>query len=101
MNLTDHQRNVLEIIFRGNPDGTFVDIDQILERVARRTSKPSLQFTLRSLIEKHLVMKQIRERRRSRCRTVYSPTAESYATLRQEVDKAAEQLAALFSSEED
>ena len=96
MHLTDHQRNVLEIVFRGNPDGTFVDIDQILERVFRRTTKQSMQFTLRSLIEKQLIMKQYRERRRLRSRIVYSPTAESYATLRQELDKTAEQLASLF-----
>lgn len=99
LHLTDHQRNVLEIIFRGNPDGTFVDIDQILERVIHRTSKPSIQFTLRSLISKNLVMKQYRERRRNRSRVVYSPTAESYATLRGELDRTAEQLAALFGED--
>jgi predicted transcriptional regulator len=96
MHLTDHQRDVLEVIFRGNTDGTFVDMDQILERVERRTTKQSMQFTLRSLIAKNLIMKHRRERRRLRSRIVYSPTAESYSTLRAELDKTAEQLAALF-----
>jgi predicted transcriptional regulator len=96
MQLTEHQRDVLEIIFRGNPDGTFVDMDQILERVTRRTSKESMQFTLRSLVAKKLVMKHQRERRRFRSRVVYSPTAECYQTLRNELDRTAEQLASLF-----
>jgi predicted transcriptional regulator len=98
MQLTDHQRDVLEVIFRGNPDGTFVDMDQILERIQRRTTKQSMQFTLRSLITKNLIMKHRRERRRMRSRIVYSPTTESYNTLRKELDKTAEQLAAIFGN---
>jgi predicted transcriptional regulator len=98
MHLTDHQRDVLEVIFRGNPDGTFVDMDQILERIDRRTTKQSMQFTLRSLVEKGLIMKHNRERRRLRSRIVYSPTAESYTRLRQELDRTAEQLASLFGN---
>lgn len=98
MYLTEHQRNVLEIIFRGNPDGTFVDMDQILERITKRTTKQAMQFTLRSLSVKDLIMKHERQRRRLRSRIVYSPTAGSYEKLRQELDKTAEQLATLFGN---
>jgi predicted transcriptional regulator len=98
MNLTEHQRDVLEILFRANPDGSFVDMDQLLERTKNRTSKESMQFTLRSLIAKQLIMKHPRVRRRNRSRIVYSPTTEAYARLREEMTRSHAALAAIFES---
>jgi predicted transcriptional regulator len=96
--LTPHQRNVLEIIFRGNQNGSFVDLDQILDRVERRTTKAAMQFVIRALIKKDLIIKHSREIRRGKSRMVYSPSVSCYERLRADMEKTASQLAALFES---
>lgn len=75
MQLTDKQIEQMKVIVTGNPDGSVVDLDQILERLSYGPSKQSFQFSLRALINKGLVLKGIRESRRGRERQTIIPTA--------------------------
>ena len=76
--MTSKQWDVLTIIVNGNGEveGNFipVDLDQILERQSYISTKQSLQFILRSLVEKGLIEKGGMENRRDRQRRLYFPT---------------------------
>jgi DNA-binding PadR family transcriptional regulator len=74
MRLTEKQIEQLRVICPGNPDGTDLDIDQILESMNYTPSKQSFQFSLRALINKGLVVKGVREVRRGRERQTITPT---------------------------
>lgn len=74
MHLTTKQLSLLKVITAANPDGKPVDMDQILERLDYETSKQSLQFSLRALIEKALIEKGPREVRRARERQTIQAT---------------------------
>lgn len=74
MHLTEKQIEQLRVICPGNPDGSDVDIDEVLERMSYQTSKQSFQFSLRALIKKGLVEKGVRESRRGRERQTLKPT---------------------------
>ena len=75
MGLTTKQRSLMEVIVAGNDDGTNVDIDQILERLPYETTKESLQFSLRALVNKGCIQKMPSEIRRTRRRIIYAATA--------------------------
>lgn len=75
MRLTEKQIEQLRVIGPGNPDGSDVDIDEILERLSYTTTKQSFQFSLRALINKGLVEKGPRVVRRGRERQTIKPTA--------------------------
>lgn len=76
--VTPWMLEVLGIIVRGNEDGSFCDLDQVIERVSRPTSKQSMQFTIRSMVERDLIVKKNFERRRHRRRVVLAPTTTGY-----------------------
>lgn len=76
--LTDKQRSVLDVIKKGNSDGTNVDIDQILERIEYTTTKESLQFSLRFLIKRGLIMKVGLQLRRGKNRVIYQAMGKAY-----------------------
>ncbi len=75
MGLTTKQRSLMEVIVVGNDDGTNVDLDQILDLLPYKTTKESLQFSLRALVEKGCIQKMPSEIRRARRRIVYAATA--------------------------
>lgn len=75
MRLTEKQIEQLRVICPGNPDGSYVDLDEVLERLNYRTTKQSFQFSLRALITKGLVVKGPRETRRGRDRQTLIPTS--------------------------
>lgn len=79
MRLTEKQIEQMQVISAGNPDGSPVDIDEIIERLSYRPSKHSYQFSLRALIEKGLVEKSARVSRRGRERQTITPTATGFA----------------------
>ena len=81
MRFTDKQREIMSLLIRANPDGTFLDIDQLIESLSYRTSKESLQFSIRTLIKHGMVTKAEREIRRARCRTVLVPTGLGYSAF--------------------
>jgi hypothetical protein len=75
MSLTAKQMEVLLLVSKKNEDESFVDLDQILERVTYTTNKPSMQFIIRNLIEdKKLIQKEGFVVRRDRKRVVFRTT---------------------------
>lgn len=86
MNLTAKQTQILMVLIRANPDGTFCDIDQLLERLESdyrwKTTKPSLQFSIRSMISAKTIRRAGSEQRRGRIRTVLAPTVIGYQIMR-------------------
>jgi predicted transcriptional regulator len=81
VNLTDKQHSVLTTVVKGNLDGSFVDLDQLIEQVDYKTTKEAIQFVIRSLIKKGLMEKKTTEKRRGRRRAVLGATPEGYAFL--------------------
>ncbi|NTX17943.1 hypothetical protein [Burkholderia cepacia] len=84
MNLTVKQIEIMKVVVAGNAaDATWspADIDQILERLPYRTTKESLQFSLRAL-EKHcLIDRGATEHRRGRVRRLVAPTPTGSAVI--------------------
>lgn len=74
---TAKQVDVLENILKGAENGDFIDTDQLLDRLSYETSKKSLQFTIRFLVNRGLVEKKNREIRRGRLRAVYALTPDA------------------------
>lgn len=85
MNLTTKQTQILTVLIKANPDGTFCDIDQLLERLESehdwKTSKPSIQFSIRAMIKAKTICRASSERRRGRIRTVLAPTGLGYQVM--------------------
>ncbi|MFM0095663.1 hypothetical protein PQQ87_08620 [Paraburkholderia nemoris] len=68
LRLTKKQIELMSIIIRKNEDGSAVDLDQILARLSYVTTKQSLQFSIRALVAKRLIVKQELEKRGSHAR---------------------------------
>lgn len=79
--LSAKQYNTLKLIVKCNPDGSLVDIDQLLDRVPHKPTKQALQFTIRQLVELKLIEKRDTEYRREARRIVYSGTMLGYTTV--------------------
>ena len=65
--LTDKQYKILTVICEGNgfnDDKTFepCDLDELIERLAYRTKKASMQFSIRALITRGFITKGSRQR---------------------------------------
>lgn len=73
--LTAKQVQLISTLAAGNSDGSEVDLDQLLERLPYRTSKESLQFSVRALAKRGLVAKKGQELRRGRLRRLLALTA--------------------------
>ena len=74
MHLTLKQIELLNTIGRRNPDGGAIDLDQLIERLAYKPTKQSVQFSIRALIAHGLIQKDAPEKRRGRTRTLISLT---------------------------
>lgn len=78
MRMTTKQTKILGCLCDKNADGSEVDLDQLLEALRAEyhweTTKPSLQFSLRRLIEGGLVTKLNRQIRRGRLRAILTIT---------------------------
>lgn len=74
MRLTDNQLKILRILADKNPDGSDVDLDQLLDKLAMEydwvTTKAALQWSLRQLINLELVERMDKEIRRKRARRI-------------------------------
>lgn len=74
MRLTDNQLKILKILLDKNTDNSYVDLDQLLDKLAMEydwvTSKAALQWSLRQLIKLELVERLGTELRRQRSRRV-------------------------------
>lgn len=79
MKYTDKQLAIMSVIAEGNGvnvvgDFVPVDIDQLLERLPYKTSKQSMQFSIRTLIKHGALTKGETDSRRGRKRRVYIAT---------------------------
>lgn len=72
---------MLEAISLGGSDGELPDIDQILTNLSYDTTKESLQFSIRKLVEKELIEKKELEPRRGKIRRVISLTQAGYEVI--------------------
>lgn len=77
--LTANQFEVLRLVVVGNPGSSDpsdfnCDIDQVLERLSRQTTKQALQFTIRSLVHNGMMVKVPRVQRRGRLRVTFEAT---------------------------
>ncbi len=74
MRMTSKQVILLTCLADKNPDGTELDLDQLLDKLKDdhkwETTKPSLQFSIRTLVAEGVVEKAPREKRRNRQRAV-------------------------------
>jgi hypothetical protein len=78
MILTTKQTQILDAILRGNPDGSWLDLDQLLEKLPYKTTKGSMQFSIRALVKHALIDKKPLELRRGQSRVVFAPTGRAY-----------------------
>jgi hypothetical protein len=72
MRLTENQMKILTVLNAKNEDGSYVDLDQLLDVLAVEydwvTSKAALQWSLRQLMKLDLVERLGTELRRNRAR---------------------------------
>lgn len=97
MNLTTKQVQLMTVICSGSrvEGEEWNDLDQILDRLDTehhwRTTKASIQFSIRTLIEKHgMIEKAGREKRRGRNRVILKPTTlglQSFGDPRGKLDE--------------
>lgn len=80
--LTDKQAEILKHVVKGNPDGSFVDLDQLLDRLSYKPSKDALHFSLRFMVNRGLIEKKDTELRRGAKRRVVAPTHQGYLEYR-------------------
>lgn len=82
MSLTPKQRQIMTVLIKANPDGSFLDVDQLLENLPYKTSKASIHFSIRALEKKGLMCKMKKETRRSRVRAIVAPTTDGFNAMR-------------------
>jgi DNA-binding PadR family transcriptional regulator len=82
MILTFRMLLILDVINRRNPDGSLVDLDQIIERVSYAVTKQAIQHTLRTMAEKEVIEKAGRLNRRDRSRMTYRVTKLGFQLIR-------------------
>ena len=73
------QYEIMQLIVKCNPDGSFCDVDQIMSRLSYSPKKPSFAFSLRCLENKGLIerVQKLRLRDGSK-RRVWKPTMLGY-----------------------
>lgn len=79
--LTSKQRHIMLTLQRGSEDGDWMDLDELLVSLPYRTTKQSLQFSIRALIERGMVEKKGLAKRRGRQRRLLGPSALGYDYL--------------------
>lgn len=73
---------IMRVVIRGNPDGSWTDLDQVLERLTYKPTKESIQFSIRALIKRGLLEKKDQEERRGATRRLLAPTAKGLKECR-------------------
>lgn len=76
---SNKQKSILKVVMQGNDDGGFVDLDELIERVNYRTTKQSMQFSVRALIKRGYILRSTEvELRRGRLRRLMQPTVTAF-----------------------
>lgn len=57
MTLTDKQKDIIKTLNLGYERGHLLDLDELLEVLPYKTTKQSIQFSIRALIKKGMVEK--------------------------------------------
>ncbi|KLU17138.1 MULTISPECIES: hypothetical protein [Xenorhabdus] len=57
MDVTEKQKSIIRTVWIGVERGNPVDMDELLEMLPYKTSKQSMQFSIRALIKKGIVVK--------------------------------------------
>lgn len=99
MILTPKQENVLTVIVKGNTNGSFCDLDEIIQRVFYATNKQSIQFIIRNLVGKGMIQKKETQKRRSRRRVIICPTENGYAFVSRKRTATPEAMSRVLSRE--
>lgn len=73
---------IIQVVMRGNSDGSWVDLDQLIERLSYKPSKQSIQFSIRCLVKRGLIEKKDTEYRRGMSRRILAPTAKAFRECR-------------------
>jgi hypothetical protein len=79
--LTAKQLELLRVVAKGNEDGSACDLDQILDRIRYCTTKDSLQFSLRILAARGMLVKLGVETRRGAKRRLIGITPAGQAAV--------------------
>ena len=84
-NLTKKQKMIMETLSAGNVDASgalvsWLDMDQLLERLPYRTTKASMNFSVRYLAQKEMISKTYETRREKR-RAVFIPTQFGFSLV--------------------
>lgn len=80
--LSKKQIATLRVLVKGNPDGTFCDLDEVLERLPYKTTKQSFQFSIRALEKRGLIEKKPVETRRGQARRILAATIAGYSAVK-------------------
>ncbi|MCL2874763.1 MAG: hypothetical protein FWF12_00415 [Betaproteobacteria bacterium] len=96
--MSDKQLEVLRVLVEGNTDGSFVDMDELLERVNYKPTKASMHFSIRHLIKRDLIEKKGTEMRRGRHRSILGATVLGHHFARANMTSPA---AAILGAEDD
>lgn len=75
MRLTIKQIELLTVISKGVGPDEPCDLDQVLDLIRYETTKQSLQFSIRALLARDLIIRKGTEKRRGRMRQVIEATA--------------------------
>lgn len=76
---TEKQRQIMTLLVKGNPDGSFLDLDQLRDSLPYTPSKEALTWSIRYLIGHGVMEKGGTEKRRKARRRILKPTEAGYA----------------------
>ena len=90
MLLSAKQLELLKTVSGKNADGSLVDLDQIIAAQSYPTNKPSIQFIIRSMVGKKLIIKDGTEVRSQRRKVLFNVTELGKRYVEWSTPKAAE-----------
>lgn len=79
--LTPYQLEILEAVRKAAAEGYDIDLDQLLDTLSWKPTKQSLQFSIRALIAKKMILKAGMQIRRGRKRVCFCLTREAEAVF--------------------
>jgi hypothetical protein len=80
--MTPKQTAIMQTLIRRNPDGTLLDVMQLIDLVAPNTTRGAMLCSLRHLAAHGLVREDKLVTRRKRSLRTYSATTAGYAIFR-------------------
>lgn len=81
--LTKKQREIMRVIVKYNPDGSFVSIHELISRLPWETTEHSMRFSIRALERRGFIEK--RRLFETGCRVGYAPTYDGMVAIRKNI----------------